>query len=957
MKKSLYLIDAYALIFRYYYAFLGRPMRNRDGLNTSVVYGFTKFLRDILKREKPDLIGVAFDPPGGCFRREIAEDYKANRPPTPEDIKLSVPYVKRLLEAMCIPILEVAGYEADDVIGTLAKRGAEAGYKVFMVTPDKDYGQLVDENCVIYRQKGDSIEIIDKAAIEAKYGFTDPALVCDMLALWGDSADNIAGVPGVGEKGASKLVREWGTAENILANADKIGGKTGKNIAEWGDKLLVAKSLTAIRLDVPIEFSAEKLTMCAPNYAALRELYRELNFSSFLRELEVGTLVEEPTTSPTTMQAPQTQLATIAQQKSEAKRRAQLEGQGDLFAMFAPPTVESTPVVESLQEAAMVVEGGDITTTPHEYHTITSEQELQAMCDYLRGFEEFAVDTETTGVNAMECKIVGMSFAAEPFKAYYLPLNVGGSGRYLDMVRELLEDERIAKIGQNIKFDIIVLRRVGIELRGRKYDTMLLHYLIDSEARHNMDFISEQYLGYRPISIETLIGKGSKQLTMDMIAVERVAEYAAEDADVTLRLKDKLYREVEALGMAELYHTVEEPMIDVLADMELTGVRIDSEALGRYGVELNAHLQRLEQEICDLAGEPALNINSSRQLGEVLFGKLRITEKPKMTKTKQYSTEEEYLQGFAKEFPIVSKVLEYRGVKKLLSTYVEALPKLVNRETGRIHTSYNQAVTATGRLSSTNPNLQNIPIRDELGKPIRAAFVASEGNLIVAADYSQIELRLMAHLSRDKALIDAFLGGEDIHSATAAHLYGKTPQEVTADERRRAKTANFGIIYGISAFGLAQRLDIANRDAKELIESYFTSYPDVKRYMDEAIANATQSGFVETMFLRRRQLRDIQSSNRTVRGVAERNAINAPIQGSAADIMKLAMVEIARRFKAEGLASKMIMQVHDEVVIDTLSSELEDVKRIVKQAMESVATLRVPLIAEVNSGHSWLEAH
>ena len=579
------------------------------------------------------------------------------------------------------------------------------------------------------------------------------------------------------------------------------------------------------------------------------------------------------------------------------------------------------------------------------------------MCDYLRGFEEFAVDTETTGVNAMECKIVGMSFAAEPFKAYYLPLNVGGSGRYLDMVRELLEDERIAKIGQNIKFDIIVLRRVGIELRGRKYDTMLLHYLIDSEARHNMDFISEQYLGYRPISIETLIGKGSKQLTMDMIAVERVAEYAAEDADVTLRLKDKLYREVEALGMAELYHTVEEPMIDVLADMELTGVRIDSEALGRYGVELNTHLQRLEQEICDLAGEPALNINSSRQLGEVLFGKLRITEKPKMTKTKQYSTEEEYLQGFAKEFPIVSKVLEYRGVKKLLSTYVEALPKLVNRETGRIHTSYNQAVTATGRLSSTNPNLQNIPIRDELGKPIRAAFVASEGNLIVAADYSQIELRLMAHLSRDKALIDAFLGGEDIHSATAAHLYGKTPQEVTADERRRAKTANFGIIYGISAFGLAQRLDIANRDAKELIESYFTSYPDVKRYMDEAVANATQSGFVETMFLRRRQLRDIQSSNRTVRGVAERNAINAPLQGSAADIMKLAMVEIARRFKAEGLASKMIMQVHDEVVIDTLSSELEDVKRIVKQAMESVATLRVPLIAEVNSGHSWLEAH
>ena len=951
MKKSLYLIDAYALIFRYYYAFLGRPMRNREGFNTSVVFGFTKFLRDILKREKPDLIGVAFDPPGGCFRREIAEDYKANRPPTPEDIKLSVPYVKRLLEAMCIPILEVAGYEADDVIGTLAKRGAKAGYRVFMVTPDKDYGQLVDDDCVIYRQKGDSIEIIDREAIEAKYGFKEPALVCDMLALWGDSADNIAGVPGIGEKGASKLVREWGTAENILANADKIGGKTGKNIAEWGEKLLVAKSLTAIRLDVPIEFSEAELTMCAPNNAALRELYRELNFSSFLRELEVAAPMEESAPE----QAPQPQFATAARPKSETKRRAALEGQGDLFAMFDAPAAESE--AQQMPVEVEVVEGGDITTTPHDYRTITSEQELRDMCDYMRRFGEFAVDTETTGVNPIECKIVGMSFAAEPFKAWYLPLNVGGAERYIDIVRPLLEDSAIAKIGQNMKFDIMVLRRIGIELRGAKYDTMLLHYLIDSEARHNMDFISEQYLGYRPISIETLIGKGAKQLTMDMIAVERVAEYAAEDADVTLRLKDKLYKEVERLGMAELYHNIEEPMIDVLADMELAGVRIDSEALARYGVELNSHLSRLEQEICELAGEPTLNINSSRQLGEVLFGKLRITAKPKMTKTKQYSTEEEYLNGFAKEFPIVSKVLEYRGVKKLLSTYVEALPKLVNAETGRIHTSYNQAVTATGRLSSTNPNLQNIPIRDELGKPIRAAFVASEGNIIVAADYSQIELRLMAHLSGDKALIDAFLGGEDIHSATAAHLYGKSPSEVTADERRRAKTANFGIIYGISAFGLAQRLDIANRDAKELIESYFASYPDVKRYMDEAVANATQSGYVETMFLRRRQLRDIESANRTVRGVAERNAINAPIQGSAADIMKLAMVEIARRFKSEGIASKMIMQVHDEVVIDTLPHELDKVCRVVKEAMEAVAKLSVPLIAEVNSGDNWLKAH
>ena len=929
-------------------------MRNRNGLNTSVVFGFTKFLRDILKREKPDLIGVAFDPPGGCFRRELSSDYKANRPPTPEDIKLSVPYVKRLVEAMCIPILEVAGYEADDVIGTLAKRGAKAGYRVFMVTPDKDYGQLVDDDCVIYRQKGDSIEIVDRAAIEAKYGFSDPKLVCDVLALWGDASDNIAGVPGIGEKGASKLVREWGSAENILANADKIGGKTGKNIAEWGDKLLLAKSLTAIRLDVPIEFSEQDLTMCTPNYEALRELFKELNFSSFLRELDGVKPAEESIPEA----APLTQLATVARQKSEAKRRAALEGQGDLFAMFDAPVAAQAEALQTeshIDDSADVVT--DITQTPHDYRTITSEQELLQMCDYLRGFKEFAVDTETTGVNPITSKIVGMSFAAEPFKAWYLPLNVVNGERYIDIVRPLLEDESIAKIGQNIKFDIIVLDRVGIKLAGRKYDTMLLHYLIDSEARHNMDFISESYLSYRPISIEALIGRGTKQLTMDMIPVERVAEYAAEDADVTLRLKERLYSEVERLGMSELYHKVEEPMIDVLAQMELTGVVIDSQALADYGVELNARMSHLEQEICELADEPTLNINSSRQLGEVLFGKLRIAQKPKMTKTKQYSTEEEYLQGFAKDFPIVSKVLEYRGVKKLLSTYVEALPKLVNDETGRIHTSYNQAVTATGRLSSTNPNLQNIPIRDELGKPIREAFVASTGNVIVSADYSQIELRLMAHLSGDKALIEAFHDGEDIHAATAARLYGKRANEVSSDERRRAKTANFGIIYGISAFGLAQRLDIANRDAKELIESYFISYPGVKQYMDDAVAKATESGYVETMFMRRRQLRDITSANRTVRGVAERNAINAPIQGSAADIMKLAMVEIARRFKAEGIKSQMIMQVHDEVVIDTLPAELDRVCRVVKEAMESVVELRVPLVAEVNSGRNWLEAH
>ena len=956
MNRRLFLIDAYALIYKYYYAFMGRPMRSRDGMNTSVVFGFTKFLRDLLKREKPDLIGVAFDPPGGSFRREMFPEYKANRPPTPEDIKLSVPYVKRLLEAMCIPILEVQGFEADDVIGTLAKRGAEAGYDVFMVTPDKDYGQLVDDKCVIYNQKGDDIIHTDRAAIEAKYGFSDPVLVRDVLALWGDASDNIPGVPGIGEKGAAKLVREWGTAENILANADKIGGKTGKNIAEWGDKLLLAKELTTIRLDAPIEFDEAALTICCPNYTELKALYVELNFTSFLRDLENVAPAEPVTAAP--KQEPQTQLQEVARAKAEAKRRAALEGQGDLFAMFdAPAAAPAEPVAEA--ETVAEVEGfATLATTKHDYRIVNNASELQELVAYLTTFAEFCFDTETTGVDPNTCRIVGMSFAAEPFKAWYLPFGDANRAEYIKILRPLFENEAIAKIGQNIKFDLMVLAKLGIAVRGKRLDTMLMHYLLDSESRHNMDFLAERYLNYSPISIETLIGKGAKQLTMDMVGVERVAEYAAEDADVTLRLKHVLYPEVEKMAMLDLYHNIEAPMIDVLAAMEMAGVTVDCEALARYAVELREMLQRLESEVREMAGEPALNINSSRQLGEVLFGKLRITDKPKMTKTKQFSTEEEYLQGFAHDFPIVSKILEYRGVKKLLSTYVEALPELVNKETGKIHTSYNQAVTATGRLSSTNPNLQNIPVRDALGKPIRAAFVASDAeHTLVAADYSQIELRLMAHLSGDEALIEAFKQGEDIHAATAARLYGKGVAEVSSDERRSAKTANFGIIYGISAFGLAQRLDISNRDAKELITNYFETYPGVKRYMDDAVAKATTEGYVETMFGRRRTLHDITSSNRTVRGLAERNAINAPIQGSAADIMKLAMVEIYRRFEAEGIRSKMIMQVHDEVVVDTLNEELESVKRIVKEAMESVASLRVPLIAEVNSAENWLDAH
>ena len=956
MSRRLFLIDAYALIYKYYYAFMGRPMRSRDGMNTSVVFGFTKFLRDLLKREKPDLIGVAFDPPGGSFRREMFPEYKANRPPTPEDIKLSVPYVKRLLEAMCIPILEVQGFEADDVIGTLAKRGAEAGYDVFMVTPDKDYGQLVDDKCVIYNQKGDDIIHTDRAAIEAKYGFSDPVLVRDVLALWGDASDNIPGVPGIGEKGAAKLVREWGTAENILANADKIGGKTGKNIAEWGDKLLLAKELTTIRLDAPIEFDEAALTICCPNYTELKALYVELNFTSFLRDLENVAPAEPVTAAP--KQEPQTQLQEVARAKAEAKRRAALEGQGDLFAMFdAPAAAPVEPVAEA--EAVAEVEGfATLATTKHDYRIVNNASELQELVAYLTTFAEFCFDTETTGVDPNTCRIVGMSFAAEPFKAWYLPFGDANREEYIKILRPLFENEAIAKIGQNIKFDLMVLAKLGIAVRGKRLDTMLMHYLLDSESRHNMDFLAERYLNYSPISIETLIGKGAKQLTMDMVGVERVAEYAAEDADVTLRLKHVLYPEVEKMAMLDLYHNIEAPMIDVLAAMEMAGVTVDCEALARYAVELREMLQRLESEVREMAGEPALNINSSRQLGEVLFAKLRIAAKPKMTKTKQFSTDEEYLQSFAHDFPIVSKILEYRGVKKLLSTYVEALPELINPETGRIHTSYNQAVTATGRLSSSNPNLQNIPIRDALGKPIREAFIPSRTDgLLLSADYSQVELRLMAHLSGDESLCEAFRNGEDIHAATAAKIYGKQVSEVTAEERRRAKTANFGIIYGISAFGLAQRLGISRTEAKALIDGYFASYPKVKQYMEQTISDAHQMGCVSTIFSRRRYLEGIDSNNANTRALAERNAINAPIQGSAADIMKIAMIGVAREFKQQGIRSKLILQVHDEIVVDLIPSEREAVERIVREQMEGAAELSIPLVVDIGVGKNWLEAH
>ena len=957
--KKLFLVDAYGLIFKYYYAFLGRPMRNREGMNTSVVFGFVKFLRDIQKRERPDLLGVAFDPKGGSFRRDIFPEYKANRSETPEDILLSIPYVKRVLDAMCIPILEVAGYEADDVIGTLSQKGVEAGYDVYMVTPDKDYGQLVRDNCRIYKQRGaeGSIEIVDREAIREKYGIDDPQLVRDILALWGDASDNIPGVPGIGEKIACKLVREWGTVENILDNVSKIKGKQGEKIAGWADNLRLAKRLTTICLDVPIPFREEDLTVCDPHIDQLRGIFAELDFKAFMNDLTNLAPAEPLPEGP--RQEAQTQLAEMARAKSAAAKKAALAGQGNLFGdpVVPLPAAQEVPVAE-LQAEAEAMQFRTAQTTPHEYTLVETAAQLREVVAAVGRYPEFCFDTETTGFDIFNDRIVGLSLAVEPFKAWYVPFLEKDTPEYAEIVRPLFEDEKIAKIGQNIKFDLMVLRRLGITIRGRMYDTMILHYLLDPESRHNMNALAEKYLNYKPIEIETLIGKGSKQLTMDLVNVERVKEYAAEDADVTLQLKQALYPMIEQIGLQHLYFEIEEPMIAVLADIEMAGVRIDSEALAVYAVELNRKLAELEAAIRTEAGEPNLNINSARQLGEVLFGKMRIAEKPKMTKTKQFCTDEDYLQSFARKHRIVDLILEYRGVKKLLSTYVEALPQLVNRSTGRIHTSFNQAVTATGRLSSTNPNLQNIPVRDDMGRRIRKAFIPSDDDhLLLSADYSQVELRLMAHLSGDESLIAAFEHGEDIHAATAAKLFNKTLDEVTSEERRRAKTANFGIIYGISAFGLSQRLEIPRKEAKEIIDGYFASYPGVKKYMDNVVEKAKEEGFVSTIFGRRRYLNDIASHNAIARGLAERNAVNAPIQGSAADIMKIAMINVHRRFAAEGIRSRVILQVHDELVVDMLRSEQERVTAIVTECMESAAQLKVRLIADAGVGGNWLEAH
>ena len=965
--EKLFLVDAYAQIFRAYYAFAGRPMRNREGLNTSPIFGFTKFLRDIIINERPHYLGVAFDPKGGNFRNQLFPDYKANRSETPEDIIAAVPYIKEILKAMRIPILEVAGYEADDVIGTLSHKAAAAGYDVYMVTPDKDFGQLVGPTVRIYKQRkgGEGVEIVGPAEIKEHYGFDDPRKVIDILALWGDASDNIPGVKGVGEKGAIKLVNEFGTVEEILADTTRLKGKQRENVEAGAEQLRLSKVLATISLDAPIEFVPSELAMCAPDCEALREIYRRLDFNMFLREMELS--AHSPFNG---MVCPEASAVGRVEPVKEEPQQPSQPVATDLFGNPIEAPKQPAPASATPSEPSL---GGDfdlfsqatplyqtIDTVEHTYTLVDTPELLSQVVDKLSAAPLLSFDTETSGLDYHTDHVVGIGLAATPHEAFYVPMGPDNRTEVLATLRPLLENEAIEKVGQNVKFDLLMLRREGVEVGGKLWDTMIMHYLIDPESRHGMNHLAQTLLGYQPIEIETLIGRGAKQLTMDRVAVADVAPYCSEDADITLQLYHTLLPKLSEVGALELYNTIEEPLIRTLADMEWEGVKVDVAQLADYGRELGVQLATLESDIRSLAGMPDLNVNSSRQLGVALFEVLKIDSKPKRTKTKQYSTEEEYLQFLSDRHPIVPKILEYRGTKKLLSTYVEALPALVNPATGRIHTSYNQAVAATGRLSSANPNLQNIPVRDDQGRRIREAFVASDSDhILLAADYSQVELRLMAHMSGDKAMIEAFRSGEDIHRDTASRLFHVATAEVTPDQRRKAKTANFGIIYGISAFGLRQRMgnEMSIGEAKAIIDGYFASYPAVKEYIDRTIAEAKNNGFVQTIFGRKRYLPDINSANANVRSLAERNAINAPLQGSAADIIKIAMAEVARRLKAEGLRSKMILQVHDELIVDTLVSEKAQVEKILREAMEGAAQLAIPLVVDVGEGANWLEAH
>lgn len=918
---KLFLLDAYALIYRSYYAFLRTPRINSKGLNTSAIMGFCNTLNEVLTKEHPTHIGVAFDH-GKTFRHEVFPAYKAQREETPEDIRQSVPIIKQILEAMRIPILQVDGFEADDVIGTVATRFGTDGIDTFMLTPDKDYGQLIGPRIFMFRPRhGGGYETLGEKEVESKYGIPTPAQVIDLLALMGDSADNFPGCPGVGEKTAAKLINQFGSIDNLLRHTDEIKGKLREKIENAVEDIKMSKLLATIRTDVPLQLSLDELKVEQPDEVKLRRIFEELEFKTLANKLL---------------------------NKSELKPK-NVETQLDLFSVNTP----------NGQEEPKKTNYETHKTVPHEYKLIDNEEEMDRLCDFFMTKEFVSIDTETTSTDAIRAELVGLSFSVEENKAFYVPLpaNREEALKYVRIFKPLYENDNILKIGQNIKYDYEVLNNYGVTLQGKMFDTMIAHYLIQPELHHNMDYMAETLLGYRTIHIEELIGpKGKKQKNMRDPSPTDICEYAAEDADITLRLKHLLEPRLKELGLEELFWNIEMPLVRVLADMELNGVCLDTEALQETSRIFTDRMKQYEQEIYKEAGE-TFNIGSPKQVGDILFGKLQIMDKPKKTKTGQYVTSEEVLQSLEAKHPVVRNILNYRGMKKLLSTYIDALPKLINPRTGHIHTSFNQAQTATGRLSSSDPNLQNIPVRTDDGKEIRKCFIPEDGCLFFSADYSQIELRIMAHLSGDENMMEAFREGHDIHRATAAKIWHEDIDKVTDAQRKKAKQANFGIIYGITTYGLAQRMGIPNSEARELIQDYFHTFPKVKAYMEQAKETARAKGYAETLFHRRRYLPDINSRNATVRGFAERNAINAPIQGTEADIIKVAMVRIWKRFKEEGIRSKMILQVHDELNFSVYPEEREQVERIVIEEMQNACQLNVPLTADAGWGSNWLEAH
>ena len=918
---KLFLLDAYALIYRSYYAFLRTPRINSKGLNTSAIMGFCNTLNEVLTKEHPTHIGVAFDH-GKTFRHEVFPAYKAQREETPEDIRQSVPIIKQILEAMRIPILQVDGFEADDVIGTVATRFGADGIDTFMLTPDKDYGQLIGPRVFMFRPRhGGGYETLGEKEVESKYGIPTPAQVIDLLALMGDSADNFPGCPGVGEKTAAKLINQFGSIDNLLRHTDEIKGKLREKIENAVEDIKMSKLLATIRTDVPLQLSLDELKVEQPDEVKLRRIFEELEFKTLANKLL---------------------------NKSKLKPK-NVETQLDLFSVNTP----------NGQEEPEKTNYETHKTVPHEYKLIDNEEEMDRICDFFMTKEFVSIDTETTSTDAIRAELVGLSFSVEENKAFYVPLpaNREEALKYVRIFKPLYENDKILKIGQNIKYDYEVLNNYGVTLQGKMFDTMIAHYLIQPELHHNMDYMAETLLGYRTIHIEELIGpKGKKQKNMRDLSPTDICEYAAEDADITLRLKHLLEPRLKKLGLEELFWNIEMPLVRVLADMELNGVCLDTEALQETSRIFTDRMKQYEQEIYKEAGE-TFNIGSPKQVGDILFGKLQIMDKPKKTKTGQYVTSEEVLQSLEAKHPVVRNILNYRGMKKLLSTYIDALPKLINPRTGHIHTSFNQAQTATGRLSSSDPNLQNIPVRTDDGKEIRKCFIPEDGCLFFSADYSQIELRIMAHLSGDENMMEAFREGHDIHRATAAKIWHEDIDKVTDAQRKKAKQANFGIIYGITTYGLAQRMGIPNGEARELIQDYFHTFPKVKAYMEQAKETARAKGYAETLFHRRRYLPDINSRNATVRGFAERNAINAPIQGTEADIIKVAMVRIWKRFKEEGIRSKMILQVHDELNFSVYPEEREQVERIVIEEMQNACQLNVPLTADAGWGSNWLEAH